>query len=66
MKTMSKEEFINFWLGDPLHRINCPDREYFNNHYLALPCNRNQNYTGWAAVFNHPLLIKYHNKTSNF
>ncbi len=62
---MTKEEFITYWLQDSAHRVNCPDREYFDKHYVVLPCECEENCKGWQAVFNHPLMIENHNRKYN-
>lgn len=63
---MEKEEFITYWLRDISNKPHCPDRAYFDEHYLVLPCEcGKEKCKGWAAIFNHPLMIDHHNRTNN-
>ncbi|MBI2271086.1 MAG: hypothetical protein HYU69_12140 [Bacteroidetes bacterium] len=63
---MTKEEFITNWLQDMSNKPNCPDREYFDKHFVVLPCDCNdKTCNGWRALFNHPLIVENHNRIFN-
>lgn len=62
---INKEEFLRNWLLELSNKKFCPDREYFERHFVILPCECPENCEGWIVLFNHPLIIENHNRTSN-